>query len=226
MGEMFGVEWSRLLSDAGSGAMVIDHDGRVVFANDIAARLFTKRSAAESRGMRLSDCLRPHAADERLEVSRRVLASGIPVVFAELWAGVALRATVRKLDAYPGAGGPAVLWLYAPESALIDTGHALEQSANVIEARHYDLGRLAGLTTSELKVLALIGEGLSNAEIAARLHRAVKTVESHRASLTEKTGCSSRVELGMMARRAGLIRRLDLPETGAAGKATPAQAAG
>lgn len=227
MGEMvFGVEWSRLLSDSGSGAMVIDHDGRILFVNDTAARLFTKRAAAESRGMRLADCLRAHAAEERLEVARRVLSSGHHAVFAELWSGVAMRATVRKLDTYPGASGPAALWIYAPETSLHDTGQPVDGQPGVIEARHVDMGRLAGLTNSELKVLALIGEGLSNAQIAARLHRAVKTVESHRASLTEKTGSSSRVELGMMARRAGLIRRLEIPAVGAAVKASAAPTAG
>ena len=63
-----------------------------------------------------------------------------------------------------------------------------------------------------LKVMALIGEGLGNAEIASRLHRAVKTVESHRAALTEKTGSASRVQLGIMARRAGLAARIPIDD--------------
>ena len=81
-----------------------------------------------------------------------------------------------------------------------------------------DFGPLAALTASELKVMALIGEGMTNAEIAAKLHRAVKTVESHRAALTEKTGSTSRVQLGIMARRAGLLRRVALNDHDHIGK--------
>lgn len=221
MGEMvFGAEVSRLLSDSGAGAMVLDQEGRVLYFNDVAARVFAKRPPAECKGLRLGDLLRPHAAEERIDAARRVIAGGQPVQFVELWSGVAMRATVRRLDAFGPSQAPASLWVYAPENALLDLSTRDDLGVPLIEARHVDLGPLAGLTASELKVLALLGEGLSNADIAARLHRAVKTVESHRAALTEKTGNSSRVELGIMARRAGLIRRLDLPPVGSEVKAS------
>ncbi len=123
---------------------------------------------------------------------------GEAVVVHDLWAGVALRATVRRVE-FAGGQGSGAMWVYALEAAAADD--LLEKTTlRVIEARHTDLGALSGLTASELKVLALIGEGLSNADIAGRLHRAVKTIESHRAALTEKTGTASRVQLGIMAR--------------------------
>ncbi len=216
-----GVDWVQLLSDAGAGAMIIDADGRIAFANVSAARLFARRGPAECVGLRLADVLRPSAADERADLSRRVINSGRPVIFRELWDGVALRATVRKIDQSP-SGAPAALWVYAPETDALP--QPVDAETMTIDAKHVDYGPLSVLTSSELRVMALIGEGLSNADIAARLHRAVKTVESHRASLTEKTGSASRVELGAMARRAGLIRRVDLPEsapTPGGGKTTP-----
>ena len=43
-----------------------------------------------------------------------------------------------------------------------------------------------GLTSSEIEVLHLIGMGLGTSEIAARLARSVKTIESHRASIKKK----------------------------------------
>lgn len=216
-----GIDWVQLLADAGAGAMIVDGDGRVQFMNASAAKLFARRGASECVGLKLSDILRPSAADERADITRRVLNSGRPVIFHELWNGVALRAAIRKLDNGP-AGLPAALWVYSPENDALP--QPTDSEIMSIEAKHVDYGPLSVLTSSELRVMALIGEGMSNAEIAARLHRAVKTVESHRASLTEKTGSTSRVELGAMARRAGLMRRVDLPDAPSTSptKSTPA----
>jgi DNA-binding NarL/FixJ family response regulator len=57
----------------------------------------------------------------------------------------------------------------------------------------------AGLTDREREVLALVGEGLSNAEIAGRLHVAVSTVKTHVAALMTKTGATNRVRLAILA---------------------------
>jgi two-component system response regulator NreC len=51
------------------------------------------------------------------------------------------------------------------------------------------------LTERELSVLRLIALGHTNGEIASELHLSVRTVESHRAHIQQKTGKSSRAEL-------------------------------
>ncbi|MBB0229387.1 response regulator [Streptomyces calidiresistens] len=61
------------------------------------------------------------------------------------------------------------------------------------------------LTPREREVLALLGEGLSNAEIGRRLHLGVTTVKTHVASLLEKTGSANRVHLAVFAVRRGLL---------------------
>jgi DNA-binding NarL/FixJ family response regulator len=57
-----------------------------------------------------------------------------------------------------------------------------------------DLAR-HGVTTREAEVLRLLGDGLSNADIAARLYVSVRTVESHVSSLLTKLGVDSRGKL-------------------------------
>ena len=52
--------------------------------------------------------------------------------------------------------------------------------------------RALGLTARELEVLRLLGEGLSNKDIGARLYLSPRTVERHVASLTAKAGVSRR----------------------------------
>ncbi len=51
----------------------------------------------------------------------------------------------------------------------------------------------------EAEVLAALGAGLSNAQIAGRLHISVRTVEGHVSSLLRKYGVADRRELGALA---------------------------
>jgi DNA-binding NarL/FixJ family response regulator len=57
-----------------------------------------------------------------------------------------------------------------------------------------------GLSAREREVFDLLAQGLSNAEIAARLHLGVTTVKTHVAGLMAKTGESNRVRLALLAR--------------------------
>ncbi len=61
-----------------------------------------------------------------------------------------------------------------------------------------DLLRL-GVTAREAEVLDLVGERLSNKDIAARLYLSPRTVEKHVASLLLKTGAADRAALGRLA---------------------------
>jgi two-component system response regulator NreC len=54
-------------------------------------------------------------------------------------------------------------------------------------------------------VLRLIALGHTNGEIAGELHLSVRTVESHRAHIQQKTGQSSRAELVRYALEHNLV---------------------
>ena len=53
----------------------------------------------------------------------------------------------------------------------------------------------ASLSPREAEVLRLIGEGLTTQQIAARLHRSVKTIEAHRSNLQRKLGLGCALQL-------------------------------
>ena len=63
---------------------------------------------------------------------------------------------------------------------------------------------LEGLTSREIEVLAEIGRGATNAEIARALFIAETTVKTHVSSLLTKLGVRDRVALALTAQRAGL----------------------
>ena len=63
---------------------------------------------------------------------------------------------------------------------------------------------LENLTPREREVLAMIGQGLTLPEIAERLYRSLKTIETHRLSLGRKLNASNRVALARIAIAAGL----------------------
>ena len=63
------------------------------------------------------------------------------------------------------------------------------------------------LTPREVDVLRLIVQGYTNRQVAEELNISIRTVEGHRANLTEKLGLHSRVELLRYAREHGLIER-------------------
>ncbi|MFE6691708.1 response regulator [Streptomyces sp. NPDC057743] len=64
--------------------------------------------------------------------------------------------------------------------------------------------RIGRLTSREREVLAMLGEGLSNHDIAQRLGIGVGTVKTHVGAILEKTGSTSRVQAAVLAHRAGL----------------------
>jgi DNA-binding NarL/FixJ family response regulator len=100
---------------------------------------------------------------------------------------IAPSVTRRLIADFAGTSGPA-----APEP---DAGPAADSSP------------IAGITDREREVLALVGQGLSNAEIAERLVISAATAKTHVARLFAKLEARDRVHLAIVAFEAGLVPR-------------------
>ncbi len=148
-------------------------------------------------------------ADELAERGRQYYAGCAP------WWNHILHRLVATAALRDGWGEPAT-WLREAAAGLDEAGFALVASAcrgllrqageRVPRQRKAGASvpgqlRRLGITSRELDVFVLIGQGCSNAEIAARLSISPKTVESHVTSIIAKTSLTCRRELVAFAAR-------------------------
>ena len=73
--------------------------------------------------------------------------------------------------------------------------------------------RLASLTPREYEVATAVGHGLSNADIAGRLHMSTATVKAHVSRLLVKLDVHNRVQIALLVQRAAAVpEQLRRPE--------------
>ncbi len=189
--------WTALSEDTNSPIVVLNGEGVVQYANGAFCRAYGLSGPAT--GKRMNEIIPQASAEERFAYLRQVLATGRPVVIDGILRGQLRRSTMRPIA---GEGGGRVLCTCR---MLSDTDYREGRTSGVIRAKHDDLGQLASLTQREFEILQLIGQGLSTADIAKKLHRSVKTIEWHRVSLGTKLGVTNRVELARIAIHAGVV---------------------
>jgi DNA-binding NarL/FixJ family response regulator len=153
-----------------------------------------------------------------IEATRRIVAEGLPTrvvilttfdldehVYDALQAGASafllkdvgrerLVEAVRTV-----AGGDA---LYSPTvlRRLVEHYVAAPPAARALPSE------VEELSPRELEILRLVGEGLSNGEIAARLFITLATVKTHVRHVLQKLGLRDRVQAVVLAHRTGLVR--------------------
>lgn len=132
-----------------------------------------------------------------------------------------IRAERGRLDPQPwadiarAAGDDAYLtayanWRQATPTALDSArGIATELGAvplldRIPDPRAGELDRL-GLTSREVEILTLLGQGLSNGRIGAELFISPKTVSVHVTNIVKKVGVGTRVQAAALALRLGLV---------------------
>lgn len=151
---------------------------------------------------KLSSPFREHCAGRWQEAAEGWRALGRPYEEALALSGgddVAQRAALEILDRLGAMPAAARLrrQMRAGGSRAIPRGPIAMTRANA-----------AGLTRRQVEVLGLLGEALSNAEIAARLCISAKTAEHHVSAIMARLEVSSRQEAAAAARDRGLLAEL------------------
>lgn len=206
--------WLALCEDAGANVVVCDREGTILYANRQAGHWLRWRDPARACAVGdnlfddsvASDALR----EERRALCARVYDGGRGAVYESIYRSVRYRVTMRPVVADDARR--AVLVVSRRMRPWERVGGGGGSGPEPVVVRHHDPGVFASLSVRELEVLVLIGEGLSYAEIAERLHRSVRTVERHRDRLGQKLGAHNRVQLARFAIRAGLSELPTPPE--------------
>ena len=192
--------WNSLVSEPGIGVAVLTREGMLLFANAQAAEMFLESEPERVIGKHLSDLFPPDWVEERIRLLERVVASNEPLALRTIWRGRQIRSTFRPIGA-SNDEEPRVLIL---SRAGVPSPTAGEDSMPVIESEVADFGDLNVLTSKEIEVLALLGQGLRLKEIAGVLHRSPKTIDNHRTSIGRKLKLADRIDLAQVAAEAGL----------------------
>lgn len=85
--------------------------------------------------------------------------------------------------------------------SLLDNRAAAALMAKLRAMPTEENGRFARLTKQELTLLELVGEGLTNRQIAARMFLAEKTVKNYVSRLLTKLGVERRTQAAVLATR-------------------------
>lgn len=192
-----GAVWDAIVSVPGVGVSIVNADGLVRYANPQISRMLRGEGGDATQGRYLHDLFPKPNADERLRIIRQVVSGGQPVLLRQILGGVQVECAFSPLCDDPGCCRSAIVVTRVGLSH--DTGEF-----EVIESAFADFGELDVLSRRELEVLALVGQGLSIAEIGKMLFRSPKTIEKHRASISRKLGVLSRAELAQIVHKAGL----------------------
>ncbi len=212
-----------MAEDAALGVLLLDHHCRVLACNEVARSFLRVGEApilspahreSSNFAAALVDCLdadRPKGNHIAMLVDRRQ--------------GRFVRCTVRSL---PSPSAPPLTLCVFSQSAAAPLSLGNSDSEIIHVAPEADgkaeAPALARLTTSELAILRMIGEGLSTNDMASRLSRSSKTIEWHRASLGRKLHARSRVELARLAITLGIVKPLtEAPPTPPSPSATRQQ---
>ena len=119
------------------------------------------------------------------------------------------------------AGAAGVLHKSADVDEILEATRRLGEGETLLtQAELVELLRLAGqnreeeiearasieqITPREQEVLRLLAEGLSNKEIAAKLHMSVDTERTHMMNILNKLGVHSRIQALLFAARHGIV---------------------
>ena len=198
---------NRALDGMCIGLVTVDTAGRLSWANRAALRVLgTRLSVAE--GQPLSSVLQ----DPQLSAFWHEAADAPEGLMGEVsvqWPRPAqLKANVTHCFDRNGARiGRALIFCDVTAEKTIQLELSKEATERLIcmadREGGSDPGVAASLTPQELRVLRLVGQGLSNEDIGRRMFVAPSTVRSHLKHVYRKTGLKSRAEAVRFANRNG-----------------------
>jgi DNA-binding NarL/FixJ family response regulator len=211
-----GVAFAALSSEPNTGVGVISARGKVMYLNAQAAAIFhgSGANASDYVGRLWQDYMPADWTRERLRVLAAVGVSGRPVLMRTIWRDHQQltwiypieRPTADETEEHHASADDLFLTITRRVTGDDDAERLMPASDQIeeIESGVMRLRALDALSSRELQVLALLGQGLSMGEAAGVLRLSEKTVDNHRTAIHQKLNVHDRPTLVKIAARAGL----------------------
>lgn len=199
--------WLALSRSPGIGVSITDSEGNLLYVNDTAMVFFSDAVDIDYHGKSIADFHPAPFVEERLAMIRRVIEEMKPLRIRHLYHGRRIESTVWPIQDHRP---PHHRVLIVSHLASV-TGPSIIPSNDIesIDSEYIDLGPYKILTRRELEVFVMLGHGLSVPRTAAILHRSVKTIQRHKATITKKLGLRGQAEVVQFVTEMGL----DLQDT-------------
>jgi DNA-binding CsgD family transcriptional regulator len=194
--------WNALSQTPGVGVSITDAKGSLLFVNDTMMSLFSDATDIQYVGKQISDFHPPEFVEERLQMIQRVLREGKPLSLQHIYRGRNIHSTVWPIVDKAPPFSRVIVVSFSPCNGSLPA--AVPDAIESFSTNYIDLGPLDCLTPRELEVLVLLGYGMSVPKAAALLHRSPKTVQRHKAAISQKLELHGQAEIVSMVASLGL----------------------
>jgi DNA-binding CsgD family transcriptional regulator len=199
--------WNTFTSDPTTGVAMLTPDGVIVYINEQSMRIFfdAPKDPEDVIGKSVYDIGFPREwADERVALMTKISETGERYLLRTIWNGKQQYSWMSPISSDEEEKRDLVLVITRRVPSTHEDQYVLDAQTEVISSDVICLGELSVLTSREVEILALLGQGMSIKQIAATLFRSAKTIENHRESIGRKLQRTRGVELAVIAQVAGL----------------------
>lgn len=182
-------------------ALARDEQTKLLWCNDRFARALNSTPEALLHTS-FNDVAGDSVVEERVSIMNRVLQTGQPLRYLQVWAGVRSLTHVHPLaesDVFGTRG-----WFITIEPLVLPAENQ-DDFKHVPRSKIPHLGPLAILSRRQLEVLRLAAEGLTVDEMAKELHRSDKTVDNHLRELYKHLDAHNRAQVTRFAAEHGIL---------------------
>ena len=173
----------RDLVELSPDAILVENDGRIIFANENAGRLFGADDVRDLAGSALAERVHPDYADRFVDIAEGPMEVAI------------MRANGAAVDVEVSVARASAKGRSGTQYVLREIGGRMRRRA---------AQRAGALTRRERQVALLLANAETNKVIARHLNLSEKTVESHRANIMRKMEARSLADLVRKVRMAGM----------------------
>ncbi len=181
--------------------LLLTPDGLVIYANQTAVNGLGTETPDSIRGKSIYAFAPDLWGEERQRYLRQAIDEQRPLILLEIISGYRLCTHIKPISIEVEGQQEQVLLVTAELIIAANFYWLLDhaQEHNVHIANCIDLGCLNALSDRELEVLALIGQGYRQRDIAQTLNRSISTLNRHRESIGMKLKIADRAQLVRLA---------------------------